>query len=115
MMFRPAPRASTLLREGALDYEIAREQAAALGRMGRELEKALAALAEHERTHAGIAAALGSPRSRARAALVHKASYALWCFIVQREACGLRDARLIIREYGVPAEVRNRIGVLPTK
>ena len=36
---------------------------------------------------------------------------ALWCFMVQREACGLRDPRPVLRDYRVPAEVRNRMGV----
>ena len=104
MTLRP-PRASsssTTSRAAALDYEIAQEQASALGRMGRALERALAALAEYERRH--------GERGAARTRLVQEAGDALWCFIVQREACGLRDARLIMREYGVPAEVRNRMG-----
>jgi hypothetical protein len=91
----------------ALDYEIAQEQAAALGRMGRALEAALAALSEYERTH--------GQRDAARAGLVQDASDALWCFIVQREACGLRDPRPVIRHYGVPAEVANRMGAFSGK
>jgi len=46
-----------------------------------------------------------------REQLVRDASDALWCFVVQREACGLRDQRLIFRAYNVPAEVQNRMGV----
>src|SRR6185503_5237579 len=80
----------------ALDYEIAQEQAAALGRMGRGLEQALSALAAFD---AGDL----SPQP-ARAALVRQASDALWHFIVQREACGLRDSRQVMRDYRVPAE-----------
>jgi hypothetical protein len=87
----------------ALDYEIAQEQASALGRLGRALEAALAALAEYERTH--------PERDAARAELVANASEALWYFVVQREACGLRDPRPVIRDYRVPAEVHNRMGV----
>jgi hypothetical protein len=86
----------------ALDYEIAQEQASALGRMGRALEAALATLTEFDRA---------SAKDRtARAKLVQDAGDALWCFIVQREACGLRDPRPVIREYRVPAEVQNRMG-----
>jgi hypothetical protein len=91
-----------MARVVALDYEIAREQAAALGRLGRALEAALAALAEYERTN--------GERGAARARLVQDASDALWCFIVQRETCGLRDPRPVIREYRVPVEVHNRMG-----
>jgi hypothetical protein len=41
---------------------------------------------------------------------VQQASEALWYFIVQREACGLRDPRPVIRDYRVPAEVYARMG-----
>jgi Family of unknown function (DUF6665) len=86
----------------ALDYEIAQERVAALGRMGRALEAALAALADYERDH-GLSGA-------ARGKLVQEASDALWCFMVQREAMGLRDPRPVLRDYRVPAEVHNRMG-----
>jgi hypothetical protein len=36
-------------------------------------------------------------------------------FVVQREACGLRDSRAIMREYKVPAEVQQRMGLVPDK
>jgi hypothetical protein len=45
---------------------------------------------------------------------VQDASTALWCFIIQREACGLRDQRQIMRNYQVPREVQNRMGVFGT-
>ena len=89
-------------RSAALDYEIAQEQVAAFGRLGRALEVALAALAEYER---------GSvERNATRAKLIAEASDALWCFIVQREAIGLHDPRPVIRDYRVPTEVQNRMG-----
>ena len=101
MTLRPAP--STSSRTVALDYEIVQEQASTLGRLGRALETALAALAEHDRDNA---------KNRAvRAKLVQDASDALWCFMVQREAVGLRDPRPVIRAYRVPVEVQNRMGV----
>jgi hypothetical protein len=87
----------------ALDYEIAQEQASALGRAGRALETALAALMEHDRT-----AQYGG---HARAKLVQDASDALWRLVIQRECCGLRDSRLLMRDYRVPREVQNRMGV----
>lgn len=98
-------RAGGPRRPVALDYEIAQEQASALGRLGRMLEAALAALADYDRTHPGPTAE--------RAELVAKAGDALWCFMVQREACGLRDPRPVLRDYRVPAEVQNRMGVFP--
>ena len=100
MTLRPVPGSSS--RVVALDYEIAQEQASALGRMGRALEAALAALAEYDRVHADPCAM--------RAQLLQDASDALWCFVVQREAIGLRDPRPVMRYYGVPAEVQNRMG-----
>jgi hypothetical protein len=96
---RPAPVA-------ALDYEIAQEQASALGRLGRALEAALAALSDYDSARAAPAAP-----DAARAKLVAAASEALWCFMVQREACGLRDPRPVIRVYRVPAEVYARMGI----
>jgi len=106
MTLRP-PKPSSSSRPNptaALDYEIAQEQVAALGRAGRALEAALAALTAHG----------DGPRTAAsrvaRAKLVQDASDALWCFIVQREAIGLRDPRPVIRDYRVPAEVQNRMG-----
>ena len=42
------------------------------------------------------------------------AGTAHWQFVVQREACGLRDSRQIVKDYGVPPEVRDRAGVIET-
>ncbi len=86
----------------ALDYEMAQERASALGRLGRALEAALAALCSYDNRH--------GERDAARVQLVQDASDALWCFMVQREACGLRDPRPVLRHYGVPAEVYARMG-----
>jgi hypothetical protein len=95
----------------ALDYEIAQEMASALGRIGRTLEKRLRELAEFDAAHPEIA------RSReaqaARRELTVEAARALWQFIVQREACGLRDSRQVMRDYRVPSEVRDRMGAFP--
>jgi hypothetical protein len=105
MTLRPpqASSSSRISRIAALDYEIAQEQVSALGRMGRALEAALAALADYDRSH--------GEKDAARARLVRDASYALWCFMIQREAIGLRDPRPVLRDYRVPAEVHNRMGV----
>lgn len=87
----------------ALDYEVAQEQASALGRAGRALETALKALSDHDAGTTGDGGV--------RAALVQAAGNALWCFMVQRECCGLRDPRPVFRDYRVPAEVANRMGI----
>src|SRR5215472_12209154 len=107
MTLRPPSRPAANLWQkspaAALDYEIAQETAAALGRQGRALEAALRALAAFD---------AGSP-SAARADLVATAARALWEFVVQREACGLRDGGMVVRMYRVPAEVRDRMGAFP--
>ena len=113
MTLRPPRSNANTVRDTALGYEIAQEQAAALGRLGRALEIALAALSRHDHDATerdGNAPNHPSPAGPPRDQLVQQASDALWCFIVQREACGLRDQRLVIRAYGVPAEVQNRMG-----
>ena len=111
MTLRPQRMNSSKVRESALDYEIAQEQAAALGRLGRALEAALAALSEHDGRHADSGDRPGqAPAGAARERLLRDASNALWCFVVQREAVGLRDQRAIMREYRVPVEVQNRMG-----
>jgi hypothetical protein len=95
----------------ALDYEIGQEMASALGRMGRALESALKALAEFD-----AAGREPGPGARAdRAGLVASAADALWQFIVQREACGLRDTAAVVRMYRVPREVHDRMGPLPPR
>jgi hypothetical protein len=91
--------------------EFAQEKASALGRLGRALEAALAALAAFNAEPPCEAPAAG--RRPARATLVAEASVALWHFVVQREACGLRDVRHVLRDYRVPAEVAARMGALP--
>ena len=95
-----------LFRSGyaAVEYEIAEERASALGRLGRQLEAALTALAACRRT-------ANSDRS-IRDRLVEQAGYALWLFIVQREACGLNKIDHVIQVYGVPNEVVARMGPL---
>jgi hypothetical protein len=82
--------------EAALRHELLEEQAAALGRAGRKLETALAALRAHE--------------GEGRAEVLKAAADAAWCFIVQREVMGLRDRAAIVAQYDIPREVMVRIG-----
>jgi Family of unknown function (DUF6665) len=94
-----------------LHHEFAQEKASALGRLGRALEAALDALARFD---AGDQRNTASAENRQlRASLVAEASAALWHFVVQREACGLRDLRYVLRDYRVPSEVAARMGALP--
>ena len=83
--------------EAALRHETAEEQAAALGRMGRKAEAALAKL----RAHAG----------EGRGEVLKAAADAVWCFLVQREVMGLRDRARIVADYDIPREVMARLGV----
>jgi hypothetical protein len=95
-----------LLHSGCatLEYEIAQEKASALGRLGRRLEAALAALAACPRA--------ANFDRKIRDNLLEQAGYALWLFIVQREACGLNDSAQVMQNYGVPNEVYARMGPL---
>jgi hypothetical protein len=83
-----------------LEAELQGERAAALGRTGRDLEKALAALTEIN----------GADPERPRA--VKAAAAATWRYFVQREACGMLDHDHPIALYGIPTEVLARVGVI---
>ena len=95
-----------LLRSGfaALQYEIAEERASALARLGQRLEDALTALAACPRT--------ADTDRTIRNRLVEQAGYALWLFVVQREAVGLHKIDHVIQIYRVPNEVIARMGPL---
>jgi len=91
-------------RLDAVDAEIAQEMASSLQRASGRLDAALSALA-----------ACGAPATPAAAAerdaLVAAAGEAVWYYVVQREACGMRDSEAVLRELGVPREVQLRMGV----
>lgn len=106
---RPSPSVFNTPAE-VLAHEIANEQAAALGRLGRRLETALGELRAFDCAHGRLD---GGSLGAARQALVAAAGEALWMFAVQREACGLRDSRSLMRDYAVPAEVQERMGIFP--
>src|ERR1700720_4442575 len=97
------------LRSGyaTLEYEIAQERASALGRLGRRLEAALAALAACPRT--------ATSDRKIRDSLVEQAGYALWLFVVQRGAWGLNDSAQVMQDYGVPNEVYAAWGHWPCR
>lgn len=90
--------------EAVLQYELMEEQAHSLGRSGKKVEAALAALKAHDEAHAGAAGGAD------RAPLLKAAADAVWSFLVQREAMGLRDRTAVIAQYGIPREVLNRMG-----
>jgi hypothetical protein len=88
-----------------LQQEIAQEKASTLGRLTREFETALAAFQAFEAAPAQDAIAQ-------REHLLDKAAEALFWFVVQREACGLRNTEAVLRDYKVPAALRLRMGVV---
>ena len=91
----------------SVQAEIAREKAASLGRVGTRLEEALGALEAYD--------ADGGAEPAARAVLVAAAAQALWYYVVQREACGMRDVGIVLREFRVPREVYLRMGMAPRR
>ena len=93
-----------------LQHEIMQEKASTLGRLTQAFEKALAAFVAFEGDTQSDA---GADEDRER--LLDEAGEALWWFVVQREACGLRNTDAVLREYRVPASVRLRMGVTPRR
>ena len=95
----------------ALQYEVMQEKAAVLARLGRKLEAALAALAQHDAVREADAGGAEADRD----GLVAAAGEALWYFVVQREVLGLRDTEAVLRHLHVPREVRLRMGLRPRR
>jgi hypothetical protein len=85
----------------SVQREIAQEKAQGLALTEKRLLTALEAYGQH------APSAADTPRERALWELVDAAT----AFVVQREACGLRDAARILKIYAVPAEIVARIGV----
>lgn len=86
----------------ALNYELLQEAAATFARLGRRLERALEALADFD-ARGGAAAD--------RDALIADAGEALWYYVIQREVMGLHDTEAVLREFGIPREVRLRMSI----
>lgn len=90
----------------AVAEEITQEKAGALGRAAAALENALAELKSVE-----VPADLPQHvREERRARLVAHAARAMLSFVVQREACGLRDHTLALEHYAVPQDVVAQMG-----
>lgn len=87
-------------------HEIAEEKAGALGRSGRRLEQALETFRRHERDREHDAPRADSKRET----LIWDLAERVEAFVVQREACGLRDSRHVLKYYGVPREAIARVG-----
>jgi hypothetical protein len=90
----------------AVAAEVAEEKAGALGRAGRALEAALAAL----ETFNPPADLPVDVREERRRRLVSRAAQLTLSVVVQREACGLRNAGFVLEQYKVPQEVIAALG-----
>lgn len=86
-----------------LDHELAEERAGALGRTGRLLEQALDVFRDYERS-----APPHTDRKRER--LLWDLAERVQAFVVQREACGLRQSREVLAHYRIPREALARVG-----
>ncbi|HUQ53622.1 MAG TPA: DUF6665 family protein [Gammaproteobacteria bacterium] len=85
-------------------HEIAEEKAGSLGRAGVRLMHALERFRAHEQS-------TEAERSHARRErLLWDLVERVESFVVQREACGLRDSRHALAYYGVPKEAVARVG-----
>lgn len=91
-------RSSTDDLFGLFEHEVASEKASSLGRAGRRVESALAALRAH------------GEGEDARKRLLCEAADAVYAYFIQRELCGLRRHQDVIREYAIPREVLVRLG-----
>ncbi|WP_159587065.1 DUF6665 family protein [Chelativorans xinjiangense] len=83
---------------GALDYELAEEMAAALGRAGRRAEESLVRLAAHD------------GKGAERAHLLREAADAVYAYFIQREICGLKRHDEVVRHLAIPRAVLARLG-----
>ena len=85
---------------GSIENEVIAEKASSLGHQARLVEGAMEELRAFE----------GEPAERL--GLVRKAARHTWAYFVQRELCGMRDHREIIRDFGIPQEVLVRLGAI---
>jgi hypothetical protein len=90
------------IRQNALEHQIKKEQAAALGRAGQRVKDSLQALSDADQ------------RNQARyTKLLYAASDAVWRYFVQREAVGINNHAVAIEEYAIPKQVLNLVGARP--
>lgn len=86
-----------------IKQEVAEERAGALGRAGRRLEQALDEFRDYESSTAARASAK-------RERLLWGLAEHVYAFVVQREACGLRDSRQVLKHFDIPREALARVG-----
>jgi hypothetical protein len=86
------------------------ESAATLGRAGRRLQEAVAALAEFDAIEQPTVVSANPSDPAGRRPLLHEAADALWAYVVQREAMGLNNHELLDQLYGVTPELWRLMG-----
>ena len=108
---RPQSRGDSF---SALEAEIVQLKAQTLGDLGQKVEAALAALrtfdAQAESAVSDTAVAGRPAESGQRSALLDAAAERVWMLMIQRELCGLRHWDQVVKAYGIPREVLNRMG-----
>ena len=87
-----------------LDHELREQKAHALGALSGQVEQALAALRAFD------AEAHEPDRGHRRYALLDRAADLVWAFMIQRELCGFRNWEAMVKDYGIPRAVLNRVG-----
>ncbi|ANY81272.1 hypothetical protein BB934_26170 [Microvirga ossetica] len=91
-----------------LDYELREQKAQTLGNLGGQVERALAALRAFDAAHETD----GKDRRRA---MLDEAADRVWAFMIQRELCGFRNWEAVVKDYGIPRDVLNRVGQVRRK
>lgn len=76
------------------------DSAAMFGKLGRDVEQALAAYR-----------AAPVENTAVHTAMLYAAADATWRYFVVREACGLNEHTPVIETYGIPPEVLAKVGV----
>jgi hypothetical protein len=108
MSLRPPRSLSTSLQSdtgwSVLDYELAQQKAQTLGNLGHQVEQALTKLRAFD------AQGDASARPAERSDLLDEAADRVWAFMIQRELSGLRCWETVVRDFGIPREVLNRMG-----
>ena len=102
----PQSLSTSLNREtgwDVLDYELREQKAQTLGNLGGQVEQALSALRAFD------AAAHGTDGEDQRRTMLDEAADRVWAFMIQRELCGFRNWEAVVKDYGIPREVLNRV------
>ena len=85
---------------GELAHALNAERAATMGKLGRAVERTLAAFRRSEQ---------GKDRD-ARTTAAYACAEAVWHYFVQRETMGLVDHTAVIEHYRIPDEVLAKVG-----